>query len=91
MAWTLVREWRRRPLPSCLRVFAGMSDCCLCELTSAEAREVFDLENFDLNVKLGVDPYEGCSFDEWLAANPVPEKWRKRLERDEADIVMKWR
>ena len=91
MAWTLVREWRRRPLPTCLLVFAGMSDCCLCELTSAEAREVFDLENFYLNMKLGVDPYEGFSFDEWLAANPVPEKWRKRLERDEADIAMKRR
>jgi hypothetical protein len=36
---------------------------------------VFDLENFYSNMKIGVDPYEGYTFDEWLAANPIPEKW----------------
>jgi hypothetical protein len=50
---------------------------------------VFDLENFYTNMKLGVNPYEGYTFDEWLAANPVPEKWKKRLERDDADMAMR--
>ncbi len=38
-------------------------------------------------MKLGEDPFAGMTFDEWLAANPVPEKWIRRLEKDEEDIA----
>lgn len=66
-------------------------DCgdIIVNVMDAEAREVFDLENFYSNMKIGVDPYEGYSFDEWLAANPIPEKWKRRLERDEEDLAAK--
>jgi hypothetical protein len=26
------------------------------------------------------------TFEEWLVRNPVPEKWLKRLERDEEEM-----
>jgi hypothetical protein len=47
---------------------------------------VFDLEAFYGRMRLGEDPYEGQTYDEWLAANPIPEKWLARLERDEAEM-----
>lgn len=27
------------------------------------------------------------TYEEWLARNPIPEKWLKRLERDEAEMA----
>ena len=50
---------------------------------------MFDLENFYSNMRIGVDPYEGYTYDEWLAANPIPEKWMRRLEKDEDDLLLK--
>lgn len=49
-----------------------------------ESREVFDLENFWSSMSLD-DSDEEMSFEEWLEANPVPEKWIARLERDEME------
>ena len=57
-----------------------------CVPYSAEAREVFDLENFYFNMRIGVDPFEGYTYDEWLVANPIPKKC---LERDELDETRK--
>jgi hypothetical protein len=56
------------------------------EYLLAEAREVFDLENFYNNMKIGEDPYSGMTYDEWLEKNPIPEKWLKRLEKDELEM-----
>jgi hypothetical protein len=52
---------------------------------------VFDLEDFYANMKQGEDPFEGYTYEEWLEANPVPEKWLRRLERDEEDVRMRVR
>lgn len=62
-------------------------------LAGAEAREVFALEGFYENMKIGEDPYAGMSYDEWLAANPVHPKWIARLQRDddEADAMQRLR
>lgn len=46
------------------------------------AREAFDLERFYETMKANQDPWEGLTFDQWLAANPVPQKWLERLEQD---------
>lgn len=51
-------------------------------LPFAVAREAFDLERFYETMKANQDPWEGLSFDQWLAANPVPERWLQRLEAD---------
>ena len=58
----------------------------IVNIMDAEAREVFDLENFYSNMKLGEDPYAGMTYDEWLEKNPIPEKWLKRLEKDEMEM-----
>ncbi len=31
-------------------------------------------------------PPAGLSYEEWLEKNPVPEKWQRRLERDEEEL-----
>jgi len=54
-------------------------------VTRSEARECYDLESFIGGLREGEDPYEGLSYDEWLERNPIPEKWLKRLERDELE------
>lgn len=68
-------------------------DCgnIIVNIMDAESREVFDLEKFYEDMKLGVDPYAGMSYDEWLEANPVPEKWLLRLERDEFEMEQEQR
>lgn len=59
----------------------------IVNVMDAEARECFDLENFYLNMKAGVDPWAGMTYDEWLEANPIPEKWLRRIEKDEEEIA----
>jgi len=68
-------------------------DCgnIIVNVMDAEARECFALEGFYEKMELGKDPYEGKTFDEWLAANPVPDKWLARLERDEKELEAKKR
>jgi ribosome-associated protein len=68
-------------------------DCgnIIVNVMDAEARECFALEGFYEKMELGKDPYEGMTFDEWLAANPVPDKWLARLERDEKELEAKQR
>ena len=60
-------------------------------ILTAEAREVFALESFYEEMKLGEDPYAGMSYDEWLAKNPVHPKWIARLQRDEEELDSKQR
>lgn len=31
-------------------------------------------------------PRAGLTYEEWLQKNPIPEKWLKRLERDEEEL-----
>ncbi len=52
---------------------------------------MFDLENLYGSMRLGEDPFAGMTYDEWLAANPIPEKWLKRLERDELELEVEQR
>jgi ribosome-associated protein len=68
-------------------------DCgnIIVNVMDAEARECFALEGFYEGMELGKDPYEGMTFDEWLAKNPVPDKWLARLERDERELEAKQR
>jgi len=68
-------------------------DCgnLIVSVMDAEAREVFDLERFWGGMTLGRDPNEGLSFDDWLEKNPVPDKWNRRLERDEEEIAARRR
>jgi ribosome-associated protein len=68
-------------------------DCgnIIVNVMDAVARECFALEGFYEKMELGKDPYEGQTFDQWLAANPVPDKWLARLERDEAELEAKQR
>ena len=49
---------------------------------------MFDLETFYQNMKIGEDPWEGMSYEDWLAANPIPEKWTKRLAADDVDLAL---
>jgi len=64
-------------------------DCgnIVVNIMDAEAREVFDLEKMYENMEIGKDPYAGLSYEEWLDANPIPEKWLARLERDEEELT----
>ena len=34
----------------------------------------------------GEDPDAGLTYEEWLQKHPIPEKWLKRLERDEEEL-----
>lgn len=38
----------------------------IVNIMDADARECFDLENFYSNMKVGVDPWAGMTYDEWL-------------------------
>jgi len=58
---------------------------CVVPRVHAEARECYDLETFYRDMKIDEDPWEGLSYDEWLEQNPIPEKWLRRLERDELE------
>lgn len=46
---------------------------------------MFDLENMYTNMKHG-EAEPSLTYDEWLAKNPIPEKWLRRLERDEEEL-----
>jgi len=63
-------------------------DCgnIIVSVMDAEAREVFALEGMYESMELGKDPYAGMTYEEWLAVNPIPEKWLQRLERDEVEL-----
>ena len=63
-------------------------DCgnIIVSFMDAETREVFALESFWNNMVEGKDPYENMTYDEWLEKNPIPEKWIKRLEKDELEF-----
>lgn len=96
MADTIARALRRRRLPGLdAHVEArDMDDWMVVDagniivnVMDADARAAFDLENFYKSLKTGQDPYAGMTFDQWLAANPVPDVWLRRLERDEADTA----
>jgi hypothetical protein len=50
----------------------------------AEAREVFDIEQYYESMRNG-NPYANITYEEWLARNPLPEKWMRRLAKDEAE------
>ena len=63
----------------------------IVNVMDAEAREVFGLEVMYAGMKAGEDPTAGMTYDEWLEANPIPEKWLKRLERDELELEAKQR
>lgn len=90
----LVDALRKRRLPDLDVVLEGRDEDywmvvdagnIIVNIFDDEAREVFDIENFYANMKIDEDPWEGMSFEEWLEANPVPEKWIRRLERDEME------
>lgn len=63
-------------------------DCgnIIVSVMDAEAREVFALEEFWNSMVIGQDPYQGMTHEEWLSKNPIPEKWIKRLEKDEIEF-----
>jgi ribosome-associated protein len=64
-------------------------DCgnIIVNVMDEEAREVFALEPMYERMVDGEDPeMVGLSYDEWLEKNPIPEKWLRRLEKDEAEI-----
>lgn len=100
MADTVTRALRKRALPGVDATAEGRDaddwivvDCgnVIVNIMDAEAREVFALEAFYENMRIGEDPYAGMSYDEWLAANPIPDKWLARLERDEREMEAKQR
>jgi hypothetical protein len=49
---------------------------------------VFDLEAMYTNMGPpgSPDPDSGLTYEEWLQKHPIPEKWLKRLERDEEEL-----
>ena len=69
-----------RPLPS-----LTLLSCTSLSPRNAEARECYDLEKFYEDMRVDVDPWEGMTYDEWLERHPIPEKWLRRLERDEME------
>ena len=54
-------------------------------VSDADTRTALGLEQFYAGMKLGVDPYEGMTYDEWLDANPIPEVWLQKHDRDEEE------
>ena len=98
MADMVARAQRKRALPSesgpvCVEG-RDMDDWMVVDcgnlivnIMDAEARECFDLERMYEGMELGKDPYAGMTYEQWLAANPVPEKWLARLERDEEEMA----
>lgn len=58
----------------------------IVNIMDADAREAFDLETMYGNMVLGEDPHDGYTFEQWLAENPVPDKWIERLLQDDADV-----
>ena len=100
MADTVTRALRKRALPGVEAFTEGRDaddwmvvDCgnVIVNIMDAEAREVFALEAFYEGMVVGQDPYAGLSYDEWLARNPIPDKWLARLERDERELEAKQR
>jgi len=97
IADTVARALRKRALPNITEPGVEnregddwmVVDCgnLIVNVMDAETREVFALEAFYESMKIGTDPYAGMTYDTWLEANPVPEKWLRRLERDEAELA----
>jgi hypothetical protein len=55
----------------------------IVNVMAADVRAALDLEAFYEKMELGKDPYAGMTYDAWLDANPIPDAWLQRLERDE--------
>jgi ribosome-associated protein len=95
MADMLSRALRKRKLPGIDHTVEArdMDDWMVVDagnvivnVMDAEARECFALEDMYENMKLGEEPDAGLTYDEWLEKYPIPEKWLRRLERDEEEI-----
>lgn len=95
MADTISRALRKRRLPGIDATVEArdMDDWMVVDagnvivnIMASDARAAFDLENFYKGLKQGEDPYAGMTFDEWLEANPVPDVWLARLQRDEEEL-----
>lgn len=95
LADLVARALRKRALPG---VDAGVEardmddwmivDCgsVIVNIMDAETREALALEDFYEAMVEGQDPYAGMTYEEWLEANPIPDKWLARLERDEREM-----
>ena len=95
MADALARVLRRRALPGVDATVEArdMDDWMVVDagniiinVMDADARECFALEPMYEAMREGVDPHAGMSYDEWLEANPIPQKWLDRLARDEEEL-----
>lgn len=96
MADTLSRALRKRKLKGIDPTVEARDlddwmivDCgnIIVNVMDADARECFDLEAMYERMVDGEDPeMQGLTYEEWLEKNPIPEKWLKRLEKDEEEI-----
>jgi ribosome-associated protein len=95
MADALARVLRRRALPGVDATVEArdMDDWMVVDagniivnIMDADARECFALEPMYEAMVEGVDPHAGMTYDEWLEANPIPQKWLDRLARDEEEM-----
>jgi len=95
MADALARVPRRRALPGVDATVEArdMDDWMVVDagniivnIMDADARECFALEPMYEAMVEGVDPHAGMTYDEWLEANPIPQKWLDRLARDEEEM-----
>ncbi len=95
MADTIARAVRKRALPGVDGAVEArdMDDWMVIDAGSiivnvmaADVRAALDLEAFYEKMELGKDPYAGMTYDAWLDANPIPDAWLQRLERDEREL-----
>lgn len=95
MADTIARAVRKRALPGVDGAVEArdMDDWMVIDAGSiivnvmaADVRAALDLEAFYEKMELGKDPYAGMTYDAWLEANPIPDAWLQRLERDEREL-----
>jgi ribosome-associated protein len=100
LADTIARALRKRNIPGVRASVEARDmddwmvvDCSniIVSIMDDNAREVFDLEGLYEKLSNGNDPYQGMTYEQWLIANPVPEKWLARLAKDEEDIAREQR
>jgi ribosome silencing factor RsfS/YbeB/iojap len=100
LADTIARALRKRNIPGVRAIVEAREmddwmvvDCnnIIVSIMDDDAREVFDLEGLYEKLSNGNDPYQGMTYEQWLIANPVPEKWLARLAKDEEDIAREQR
>ena len=73
--------------PLSLLVYAAGN--IIVNVMDGDARESFALEAFYEGMKIGQDPYEGLTHEQWLVQNPIPEKWMRRLEKDDEELALR--